>query len=109
MLMCMGNRADLASNGLEALRLLACLPYDIVLLDMEMAEMDGLGVTRIIRESWPPEEQPYIIALAERSLEYCREACLKAGANSVIFKPLKSEELKSAINSHKKSRHKKSQ
>ncbi len=99
----MGSHAELALNGLEALKLLACLPYDIVLLDMDMAEIDGLEVTRIIRESWPPEEQPYIIALVKRSLEYCREACLKAGADSVIFKPLKPEELKSAINSCKKS------
>ncbi len=77
-------------------------PYDVVLLNIEMAEMDGLEVIRIVRESWPPSEQPYIIALAERSREYSEEACLKAGADSFMRKPLRTEELEAAISSLKK-------
>lgn len=71
--------------------------YDVVLLNMEMKEMDGLEVIRIIRESWPASEQPYIIALAECSREYSEESCIKAGADSFMHKPLRAEELEAAI------------
>ena len=97
MLICMGHRTDLASSGLDALKHLAHQPYDIVLLDMDMAEIGGLEVTRIIRESWPPEEQPYIIALAARSLEYSKEACHTAGIDSVVHKPFQVEELEAEL------------
>lgn|GEM_PF-4502307 len=92
----------MVSSGLEALRFMARQPYDVVILNMEMAEMDGLEVIRIVRESWPTAEQPYIIALAEHSREYSEEACLRAGADSFMRKPLRAEELEAAISSLKK-------
>lgn len=97
MLISMGHRADLASSGLEVLQHMARQTYDIVLLDMDMTEIGGLEVTRVIRECWPLKEQPYIIALAARSLEYSKKACIEAGINSIIHKALCKEELEAEL------------
>ncbi len=64
----LGYRADLASNGLEALAALERQPYDVVLMDVQMPELDGLDATRRICERWPPESRPHIIAMTANAL-----------------------------------------
>jgi CheY-like chemotaxis protein len=98
MLKRLGYSADLAVNGLEALNALENQHYEIVLMDIQMPEMDGLEVARRIRANWPPAEQPYIIAITAYALLYSVDTCLQAGMNDYIIKPLNLEELKTAIN-----------
>jgi PAS domain S-box-containing protein len=89
----LGIRADVAANVLEALER---QPYDIVLMDVQMPEMDGFEATRAIRERWQ-KEAPCIIAVTAHALEGDRERCLEAGMDDYISKPVKIEELVSAL------------
>jgi CheY-like chemotaxis protein len=93
----MGYRADVAANGLEALEALRRQSYDVVLMDVQMPEMDGLEATRIIRQEWPPEQRLRIIAMTAGAMEEDREACLAAGMDDYISKPIRVEELVSAL------------
>ena len=89
----LGLRADTASNGLEALQSLERQPYDVIFMDVQMPEMDGLEATRRIRADFPPERQPFIIALTANALVGDRERCLEAGMDEYIAKPIRSEDL----------------
>jgi CheY-like chemotaxis protein len=93
----LGHDADLAVNGKEAIHALESQPYQIVFMDIQMPEMDGLEATRIIRERWLSTEQPHIVALTAYNLEYGREMCLSAGMDDYISKPLIMENLRTAI------------
>nr|MBA3533773.1 response regulator [Ardenticatenales bacterium] len=93
----MGYRADVAANGLEVLEALGRQPYDVVLMDMQMPEMDGLEATRSVREGWPEEEQPRIIAMTANAMQGDREACLAAGMNDYISKPIQIDDLQEAL------------
>jgi PAS domain S-box-containing protein len=93
----LGYRADVAGNGLEALAALERQPYDVVLMDMQMPELDGLDATRRICAQWPPEERPYIVAMTANALPEDREACFAAGMNDYVAKPIRSEELAAAL------------
>jgi PAS domain S-box-containing protein len=97
MLKKIGYRADLAANGLEVLQALEHLHYDVVLMDVQMPEMDGLEATRVIRKRLPPEDQPIIIAITAYALEGDRERCLKAGMDGYISKPVNLHELTDAL------------
>ncbi len=97
MLEMLGFRADLAANGVEVLQALERQPYDLVLMDVKMPEMDGLEATRQIRQRWPGSEQPKIIAVTAYSLEGDRETCLAAGMDGYISKPVKMNELEEAL------------
>ena len=92
MLKRLGYRADVVANGIEALQALERQPYDLVLMDVRMPEMDGLEATRIIRQRWP-ENGPKIIAITAYALEGDREKCLEAGMDDYISKPIRMEEL----------------
>ena len=93
----LGYRADVANNGLEVLRALEQKTYDIVFLDVQMPEMDGLEATRQIRERWPRDKHPCIIAMTGNALLGDREKCLAAGMDDYISKPVRIAELQSAL------------
>ena len=93
----MGYVADIANNGLEALNVLKEKQYDIILMDMQMPEMDGLEATRKIVELYPPETRPYIIALTANAMHGDRERCINAGMNDYISKPIRLEDLREAF------------
>jgi CheY-like chemotaxis protein len=91
-LMRLGYRADVVANGIEVLQALERQPYDLVLMDVRMPEMDGLEATRIIRQRWPGDG-PTIIAVTAYALQGDREKCFEAGMNDYISKPVKMAEL----------------
>lgn len=93
----MGYRADVAANGLEALQALERQTYDVVLMDMQMPEMDGLETTRHIHQRWPGEQHPYVIAMTANAMEGDREMCLAAGMDDYISKPIRVEALIQAL------------
>ncbi len=97
MLARLGYRADVAGNGLEALEALGRQPYDIVLMDVEMPQMDGLEATRRIRSAPPHGSRPFIIALTANALDGDREVCLAAGMDDHLGKPMRAEELAAAL------------
>ena len=93
----LGCRADIATNGLEALEALRHAPYDVVLMDVEMPEMDGLEATRRIRAQQPPDQQPRIIAMTASAMQGDRERCLAAGMDDYLSKPIRRQELAAAL------------
>jgi PAS domain S-box-containing protein len=93
----LGYRADVAMNGLEAIAALERRPYDVVLMDVQMPELDGLDATRRIVAEWPEETRPHIIAMTANALPEDREACFAAGMNDYVAKPIRSEELAAAL------------
>jgi CheY-like chemotaxis protein/HPt (histidine-containing phosphotransfer) domain-containing protein len=93
----LGYRADVANNGLEVIRALEQKAYDIVFLDVQMPEMDGLEATRKICERWPREKRPCIIAMTGNALMGDREKCLHAGMDDYISKPVRIGELQAAL------------
>ena len=98
MLARLGYRADLAANGLEVLDALERQTYDVVLMDVQMPELDGLEASRQIRLAAPCEKpQPWIIALTANAMKEDREICLSAGMNDYLSKPIKSDELAAAL------------
>lgn len=92
----MGYRADCVVNGLEALEALNSRHYDLVLMDLQMPEMDGLEATRHIRKM-RLERQPKIVALTANAMQGDRELCLSAGMDDYITKPVKIHEIAAAI------------
>jgi CheY-like chemotaxis protein len=89
----MGYRTDVAVNGHEVLDALRRHRYDVVLMDVQMPEMDGLEATRRIRAEWPAEQQPRIIAMTAHAMESDRQECLAAGMDDHLGKPVQVEEL----------------
>lgn len=87
----LGYSADLAANGLEVLQALERQSYDIILMDVQMPEMDGLEAARAIRRQQRP--QPKIIALTAYALEGDKEKCLEAGMDDYMSKPVQMAEL----------------
>ena len=93
----MGYRADVASNGLEAIECVARQPYDLVLMDVQMPEMDGLEASRRINERWRNGERPRIVAMTANAMQGDREMCLAAGMDDYVTKPIRVEALVSAL------------
>jgi CheY-like chemotaxis protein len=97
MLSRLGYRADLAANGLEVLDALGRQHYDVVLMDVQMPELDGLATTRRIRREFSSIRRPYIIAMTANAMQGDRELCLAAGMDDYISKPVRREELLAAL------------
>jgi CheY-like chemotaxis protein len=93
----MGYRADLASNGLEAVESVERQPYDVVLMDVQMPEMDGLEAARRIAARWPASERPRIVAMTANAMQGDREACLAAGMDDYVVKPIRVDALVEAL------------
>jgi signal transduction histidine kinase/CheY-like chemotaxis protein len=93
----MGYRADLAANGLEVLEALERQPYDLVLMDVQMPEMDGMDAARRISEQWPPDHRPRIVAMTANVTEEDRQRCLAAGMDDFVAKPMRMAELHAAL------------
>lgn len=93
----MGYRADIASNGLEALDALERQTYDAILMDVQMPEMDGLEASRQINKRWSRETRPRIIAMTANAMQGDRELCLAAGMDDYITKPIRVPDLVSAL------------
>jgi CheY-like chemotaxis protein len=93
----MGYRADLASNGIEAIESVERQTYDVVLMDVQMPEMDGLDASRRICERWPPERRPRIVAMTANAMQGDRDMCIAAGMDDYITKPIRVERLVEAL------------
>ena len=92
----MGYRADVASNGLEAVESLERQTYDLILMDVQMPEMDGLDATRAIRKL-KIKKQPRIVAMTANAMQGDREMCLAAGMDDYISKPIRVAELSQSL------------
>ncbi|MGF1517180.1 MAG: response regulator [Nodosilinea sp.] len=88
----LGYRADVAANGLEVLTAIEQQPYDLVLMDVQMPEMDGLEATRQIVQRWPGD-RPRIVAITANAMQGDRDQCLQAGMDDYISKPIRIDEL----------------
>ena len=97
MLSKLGFQADIADNGQDVLTALEKQRYDLILMDIQMPEMDGLEAASLIRKRWPLMEQPRIIALTACALEGDRDRCLEAGMDGYISKPVKLQDLKEVL------------
>ena len=93
----LGYRADVVANGLEAVEALERQDYQVILMDMQMPEMDGLEATRRLRERFRGASAPYIIAMTANALPGDRERCLDAGMNDYVPKPIELEVLDRAL------------
>jgi CheY-like chemotaxis protein len=88
-----------AGNGIEAIECCARQPYDLVLMDVQMPEMDGLEASRRIVARWPsPTERPRIVAMTANAMQGDREQCLAAGMDDYVTKPIRVEALVEALN-----------
>ncbi|KAI9016089.1 hypothetical protein DFJ74DRAFT_679463 [Hyaloraphidium curvatum] len=92
-----GFAADVANNGLEGVNAITERVYDCVLMDVQMPILDGFEATKRIREEIPQERQPTIIALTANALLNEREACLQAGMDSYLSKPVDAKHLIASI------------
>jgi len=93
MLKKLGYRADLATNGIEAIEAIEHQSYDIVFMDIQMPGMDGLEATKIIRQRWHQDQKIIIVT----SSNNYREICLEAGADDFLTKPLGIENFRDTI------------
>ena len=92
-----GHRVDCVGNGLEAVEAVRTIPYDLVLMDMMMPEMDGLSATRAIRALSGACAQVPLVGLTANVLTTDKEACLEAGMNGFLTKPVTAERLAETI------------
>ncbi len=92
-----GYRADIAGNGVEAIQAVERQPYDAVLMDVQMPEMDGLEASRQICARWSRDERPRIIAMTANAMQGDREMCLAAGMDDYVSKPIRVRELVEAL------------
>lgn len=97
MLQNLGHRIEVANNGIEAVEAVRLAPYDLVLMDMQMPELDGLDATRQIRSLEGKQSALPIIALTANAMERDRQLCLSAGMNGFLSKPISRAALASAL------------
>ena len=93
----MAYKVDLAENGLEAIQAITKKFYNVVFMDMQMPEMDGLEATRRIRAQFPADKQPIIIAMTANAMDGDKQECLDAGMNDYISKPILPEVIEKTL------------
>jgi CheY-like chemotaxis protein len=94
----LGYRTDVAANGKEAVEAVNRERFDMVLMDVQMPEMDGLEATARVVERWPlASDRPWIIALTANAMQGDRERCMAAGMDDYITKPIRQEDLVAAL------------
>ncbi|MFI0400582.1 MAG: response regulator [Thiolinea sp.] len=93
----MAYKVDIAENGRQAIEALRNQPFDVIFMDMQMPELDGLSATRLIRAEFPANRQPIIIAMTANAMESDKQACLAAGMNDYISKPILPEAIEAAL------------
>jgi PAS domain S-box-containing protein len=95
-------RADVVSNGLEAVQVIQQVPYDVVLMDCQMPEMDGYEATRLIRQYEQEKHVPpiRIVAMTAGAMQGDREACLLAGMDDYLSKPVRLNDLQHVLRQH---------
>ncbi len=91
----MGHQVHIVTSGIQAVEQALQSNYDLILMDLQMPEMDGLEATRRMREALG--DAPYIVALTANAFTEDRERCLQAGMNDYLSKPVRQEELEVAI------------
>jgi CheY-like chemotaxis protein len=96
----LGYKADAVANGIEALNVLRRHSYQLVFMDVQMPEMDGLETTRRIRSTLPREQQPVIVALTANAIAGDAEVCRAAGMDDYIPKPVRPEDIHNMIIRH---------
>jgi CheY-like chemotaxis protein/HPt (histidine-containing phosphotransfer) domain-containing protein len=97
MLQQMGYQADVVDSGLKVLQALQRKQYDVVLMDVQMPEMDGLETSRQICQTWTRPLRPRIIAMTAHAMQGDRENCIHAGMDDYLTKPIQLEELLQAL------------
>jgi signal transduction histidine kinase/ActR/RegA family two-component response regulator len=97
MLRSLGYEATLVSDGLQVLQALAHTHFDLVLLDLQMPQLDGLECARRIRSQHPDTSKPWIVAVTANVVSGEQEACLAAGMNDFLAKPVTTEALRAAL------------
>ena len=93
----LGCTADLVENGIQAIEAINHQKYDVVFMDIQMPEMDGLTATREICARLSPRERPYIVALTANALKEDRDRCLAAGVDEYLSKPVRPESIKAVL------------
>ncbi len=94
----LGQHPDLVANGAEAAQAVSRVPYDLVLMDVQMPEMDGIQATRIIRGNPAIDRELRIVALTANASVEDREACVNAGMDDYLAKPLRLQDLDAQLN-----------
>jgi CheY-like chemotaxis protein len=95
-----GMRAEVAANGVEAVQAVHARNFDVILMDMQMPEMDGLEATKRIRQLGAMGRAVPIIAMTANAMQEDRRRCLEAGMNDFVAKPIDSAELLRKIAAH---------
>jgi CheY-like chemotaxis protein len=93
----MGHRTEVAANGRDAVAMAAARSYDLILMDCQMPEMDGLEATQIIRAAEPPGRRTPVIAFTASAMQGERERCAGAGMDDFLLKPIRPAEFTSIL------------
>jgi CheY-like chemotaxis protein len=95
----LGYKADMATNGREAIQALERQAYDLIFMDLQMPVLDGLRAAQTIRENLAGKEEPYIIAITAYADRFDKETCKNAGMNDYLTKPATLNDIRVAMES----------
>ncbi|MCB0149503.1 MAG: response regulator, partial [Caldilineaceae bacterium] len=93
----LGYSATVVDDGQKAVTAALEQPYDVILMDLHMPEMNGLDATRLIRAGTPGNARPYIIALTADAADGYEQRCFEAGMDAYVMKPIRIDDLAKAL------------